>query len=43
MRFKDIERMGEIMAYELSKDLHYKAVEIQLHCIKRPLRLAISW
>jgi uracil phosphoribosyltransferase len=23
------ERIGEIMAYELSKDLHYKAVEIQ--------------
>lgn len=30
MRFRrNIERIGEIMAYELSKDLHYKAVEIQ--------------
>ncbi len=30
MRFRrNIERIGEIMAYELSKDLHYKAVQIQ--------------
>jgi uracil phosphoribosyltransferase len=30
MRFRrNIERIGEIMAYELSKELHYKAVEIQ--------------
>ena len=30
MRFrKNIERIGEIMAYELSKELHYKSVEIQ--------------
>lgn len=30
MRFRrNIERIGEIMAYELSKDLHYKEVEIQ--------------
>lgn len=30
MRFRrNIERIGEIMAYELSKDLHYKAIEIQ--------------
>lgn len=30
MRFrKNIERIGEIMAYELSKNLEYKAIEIQ--------------
>jgi len=30
MRFRrNIERIGEIMAYELSKNLHYKNVEIQ--------------
>lgn len=30
MRFRrNIERIGEIMAYELSKNLHYKDVEIQ--------------
>jgi uracil phosphoribosyltransferase len=30
MRFRrNIERIGEIMAYELSKDLHYKDIEIQ--------------
>ena len=30
MRFRrNIERIGEIMAYELSKDLHYKNIEIQ--------------
>lgn len=30
MRFRrNIERIGEIMAYELSQELHYKAVEIQ--------------
>ncbi|MFV8391436.1 uracil phosphoribosyltransferase [Flavobacterium sp. LB2P6] len=30
MRFRrNIERIGEIMAYELSKKLHYKSVEIQ--------------
>lgn len=30
MRFRrNIERIGEVMAYELSKNLHYKAVEIQ--------------
>ncbi len=30
MRFRrNIERIGEIMAYELSKELHYSAVEIQ--------------
>ncbi|MFV5687389.1 uracil phosphoribosyltransferase [Flavobacterium sp. ZT3R25] len=30
MRFrKNIERIGEIMAYELSKKLHYKNIEIQ--------------
>jgi len=30
MRFRrNIERIGEIMAYELSKELHYKAIEIQ--------------
>ena len=30
MRFRrNIERIGEIMAYELSKELHYKNVEIQ--------------
>jgi len=30
MRFRrNIERIGEIMAYELSKNLHYAAVEIQ--------------
>lgn len=30
MRFRrNIERIGEIMAYELSKNLHYKTVEIQ--------------
>jgi uracil phosphoribosyltransferase len=30
MRFrKNIERIGEIMAYELSKELRYKAIEIQ--------------
>ncbi|MGO4820065.1 MULTISPECIES: uracil phosphoribosyltransferase [unclassified Flavobacterium] len=30
MRFRrNIERIGEIMAYELSKELHYKEVEIQ--------------
>jgi uracil phosphoribosyltransferase len=30
MRFRrNIERIGEIMAYEMSKSLHYKAVEIQ--------------
>lgn len=30
MRFRrNIERIGEIMAYELSKELHYKYVEIQ--------------
>lgn len=30
MRFRrNIERIGEIMAYEMSKDLSYKAVEIQ--------------
>ena len=29
MRFRrNIERIGEIMAYELSKELHYKEVEI---------------
>ena len=30
MRFrKNIERIGEIMAYELSKTLEYKAIEVQ--------------
>lgn len=30
MRFRrNIERIGEVMAYELSKNLHYKAIEIQ--------------
>ena len=30
MRFRrNIERIGEVMAYELSKDLHYRNVEIQ--------------
>ncbi len=30
MRFRrNIERIGEVMAYELSKDLHYKTIEIQ--------------
>jgi uracil phosphoribosyltransferase len=30
MRFRrNIERIGEVMAYEMSKDLHYKNVEIQ--------------
>ena len=30
MRFRrNIERIGEVMAYELSKDLHYKNIEIQ--------------
>ena len=30
MRFRrNIERIGEIMAYEMSKELHYKAIEIQ--------------
>jgi uracil phosphoribosyltransferase len=30
MRFRrNVERIGEIMAYELSKKLHYKSVEIQ--------------
>src|SRR6478609_8753497 len=30
MRFRrNIERIGEVMAYEMSKKLHYKAVEIQ--------------
>ncbi|WP_269224317.1 MULTISPECIES: uracil phosphoribosyltransferase [Flavobacterium] len=30
MRFRrNIERIGEIMAYEMSKSLHYKAVDIQ--------------
>lgn len=30
MRFRrNIERIGEIMAYELSKELHYKSIEIQ--------------
>src|SRR6187402_277335 len=30
MRFRrNIERIGEVMAYELSKNLHYKNVEIQ--------------
>jgi uracil phosphoribosyltransferase len=30
MRFRrNIERIGEIMAYELSKNLHYKSIEIQ--------------
>ncbi|MFV5690784.1 uracil phosphoribosyltransferase [Flavobacterium sp. LT1R49] len=30
MRFRrNIERIGEIMAYELSKELHYKNIEIQ--------------
>jgi uracil phosphoribosyltransferase len=30
MRFRrNIERIGEIMAYELSKELHYKDIEIQ--------------
>lgn len=30
MRFRrNIERIGEVMAYELSKNLHYKSVEIQ--------------
>jgi uracil phosphoribosyltransferase len=31
MRFRNIERIGEIMVYELSKELHYKSVEIQTH------------
>lgn len=30
MRFRrNIERIGEIMAYEMSKELHYKSIEIQ--------------
>lgn len=30
MRFRrNIERIGEVMAYELSKDLHYRDIEIQ--------------
>jgi uracil phosphoribosyltransferase len=30
MRFRrNIERIGEVMAYELSKDLHYKNIEVQ--------------
>ena len=30
MRFRrNIERIGEVMAYELSKELHYKSVEIE--------------
>jgi len=32
MRFRrNIERIGEIMAYELSKNLNYKPIEIQTH------------
>jgi uracil phosphoribosyltransferase len=30
MRFRrNIERIGEIMAYEMSKELHYKEINIQ--------------
>jgi uracil phosphoribosyltransferase len=32
MRFRrNIERIGEIMAYEMSKELHYKEINIQTH------------
>jgi uracil phosphoribosyltransferase len=45
MRFRrNIERIGEIMAYELSKELHYKAVEIQTPLgIKNTTKLLINW
>jgi uracil phosphoribosyltransferase len=43
MRFRNIERIGEIMAYELSKELHYKSVEIQtLRYKKTQLKLLIN-
>jgi uracil phosphoribosyltransferase len=43
MRFRrNIERIGEIMAYELSKELHYKSVEIQTLGIKTQLKLLIN-
>jgi uracil phosphoribosyltransferase len=44
MRFRrNIERIGEIMAYELSKELHYKSVEIQTPLgIKTQLKLLIN-
>jgi uracil phosphoribosyltransferase len=42
MRFRrNIERIGEIMAYEMSKSLHYKAVEIQTPLgIKKTTKIA---
>jgi uracil phosphoribosyltransferase len=36
MRFRrNIERIGEIMAYEMSKELHYKEINIQTHWVLR--------
>jgi uracil phosphoribosyltransferase len=41
MRFRrNIERIGEIMAYELSKELHYKSVEIQTLRYKNTTEIA---
>ncbi|OYX82728.1 MAG: uracil phosphoribosyltransferase, partial [Flavobacteriales bacterium 32-34-25] len=44
MRFRrNIERIGEIMAYELSKELDYKAIEIQTPIgIKKTTQIADS-
>lgn len=44
MRFRrNIERIGEVMAYEMSKDLHYRDVEIQTPLgIKKTTEIADS-
>jgi len=44
MRFRrNIERIGEVMAYELSKNLHYKNIEITTPLgIKKLLKLLIN-
>jgi uracil phosphoribosyltransferase len=42
MRFRrNIERIGEIMAYEMSKELHYKEVNIQTP-LKKQLKFQIN-
>jgi hypothetical protein len=45
MRFRrNIERIGEIMSYELSKELHYTTVEIETPLgIKKQRKSQINW
>jgi uracil phosphoribosyltransferase len=41
MRFRrNIERIGEIMAYEMSKELHYKECQLKRHRIKKTTEIS---